>query len=267
MNFAINICKVFMFLFNMETFDVRLKTPFTLILAGASGCGKTTWLEKLIKYFKVITDGGVKYERLLWFSGTKQPALFQRIKSTFTGTVKFFDSISKEIYEQVESEGKNSLIVIEDLMQETSGMSGVGKLFTKGRSHLDCNIILLWLNVFPNGSEARTLSINTHHMVLFKNPRDKSQVRYFAQHVAPGKVKQFLDVFADATSKKYGYLHCDFTQDTPDKLRFRTNIFPREQPKPKEEEDKENNWKFKTNSNSHPKVRAKEHQLLVILFV
>ena len=164
----------------METFDVRLKTPFTLILAGASGCGKTTWLERLLKEFKTVTDGASKYQTLLWFSGTKQPALFQRVRATFAGTVRFFDSIDKEVYEQVEKQGRNSTIVIDDLMQETSGMAGVGKLFTKGRSHLNCNIILLWQNVFPSGSEARNLSINAHHMVLFKNPRDKSQVRYFA---------------------------------------------------------------------------------------
>ena len=214
----------------METFDVRLKTPFTLILAGASGCGKTTWLERFLKEFKTVTDGASKYQTLLWFSGTKQPALFQRVRASFAGTVRFFDSIDKEVYEQVEKQGRNSTIVIDDLMQETSGMAGVGKLFTKGRSHLNCNVILLWQNVFPSGSEARNLSINAHHMVLFKNPRDKSQIRYFAQQVAPGKVKQFLKIFADATSKNYGYLHCDFTQGTPDKLRFRTNIFPNEQP-------------------------------------
>ena len=214
----------------METFDVRLKTPFTLILAGASGCGKTTWLERFLKEFKTVTDGASKYQTLLWFSGTKQPALFQRVRTSFAGTVRFFDSIDKEVYEQVEKQGRNSTIVIDDLMQETSGMAGVGKLFTKGRSHLNCNVILLWQNVFPNGSEARNLSINAHHMVLFKNPRDKSQIRYFAQQVAPGKVKQFLEIFADATSTNYGYLHCDFTQGTPDKLRFRTNIFPNEQP-------------------------------------
>ena len=67
-------------------------------------------------------------------------------------------------------------------------------------------------------------------MVLFKNPQDKGQMRYFAQQVAPGKVKQFLEIFADATSENYGYLHCDFTQGTPDKPRFKTNIFPTEQP-------------------------------------
>ena len=49
--------------------------------------------------------------------------------------------------------------------------------------------------------------------------------------------------------------------------RCRGEFFPREQPKTEEETSEENNWKFKTNSNSHPKVRAKEHQLLIILFV
>lgn len=214
----------------MSIYDVRIKTPFSLILAGASGCGKTTWLESFIKHFRILTDGGTRYEKLLWFSGTKQPDLFQRVKSTFKGTIRFFDSIDSEIYSKIEKEGKKAIVVIDDLMHEMGNMSDVGKLFTKGRSHLDCNVILLWQNVFPKGSEIRNLSTNAQHIVVFKNPRDKSQIRYFAQQVAPGKIRQFLSVFEDATSIKYGYLHCDFSQDIPEKARFRTRIFPFEQP-------------------------------------
>ena len=125
--------------------------------------------------------------------------MFKRIKSSFPGTVRFFDSIDSEIYSKIESEGRNSTIVLDDLMHEMSGMSDIGKVFTKGRSHLNCNVILLWQNVFPKGPEMRNLSINAQHIVLFKNPRDKSQIRYFAQQVAPGKVQNFLDVFEDCT--------------------------------------------------------------------
>lgn len=214
----------------MVVYDVRIKTPFSLILAGASGCGKITWLNSFIKHFRLLTDGGIKYEKLLWFSGTKQPDLFQRVESTFKGDIRFFDSIDSEIYSKIEREGKKAIIVIDDLMHEMGGMSDIGKLFTKGRSHLDCNVILLWQNVFPKGSEIRNLSTNAQHVIIFKNPRDKSQIRYFAQQVAPGKVRQFLSVFEDATSRKYGYLHCDFSQDTLEETRFRTSIFPPEQP-------------------------------------
>ena len=115
-------------------------------------------------------------------------------------------------------------------MHEMSSMSDIGKLFTKWRSHLNCNVILLWQTVFPKGPEMRNLSINAQRIIIFNNPRDKSQIRYFAQQVAPGKVQSFLDVFDDCTKRSYGYLHCDFSQNTPEEIRYKTNILPDEQP-------------------------------------
>ena len=202
-----------------------------MIMAGASGSGKTTWLEKFLKYIDLLTDDdGSKYRHLLWFSGTKQPELFKRIQSIFRGKTEFFNELDKEIYEQIEENRKNSIIVIDDLMHEMSTNSGISKLFTKGRSHLNCTVILLWQSVFPQGSEMRNLSINAQHIIIFKNPRDKSQIRFFAQHVAPGKVTSFLEAFNDSTKKHYGYLHCDFSQNISEDIRFRTNILPGEAP-------------------------------------
>ena len=125
----------------MMIYDIRFKTPFSLILAGASGSGKTTWLENFLKVIDKITDGGEKYQTLLWFSGSNQPELVKRIKSSFKGTTRVFDAIDKEIYSKIEEEGKHSIIVIDDLMHEMSGNQDIGKLFTKGRSHLNCNIL------------------------------------------------------------------------------------------------------------------------------
>ena len=127
-----------------------------MILAGASGSGKTTWLEKFLKYTDLLTDNDrSKYRHLLWFSGTKQPGLFTRIQSIFRGKTEFFNDFDKEIYEQIEENGRDSIIVIHDLMQEMSTNNGIGTLLTKGRFHLNCNVILLWRNVFPQGSEMR----------------------------------------------------------------------------------------------------------------
>ena len=182
-------------------YDIRFKTPFSLILSGASGSGKTTWLEHFLRIFDKITDGKGKYDKLLWFSRTNQPNLFIRIRSNFKGTTRVFDSIDNEIYSTSEKEGTNSIIVVDDLMHEMSSNVDIGKLFTKGRSHVNYNVILLWQNVFPKGSEMRNLSINAQHIVMFKNPRDKSQIQFFAQQVAPGKVTSFLDVFNDCTKR------------------------------------------------------------------
>ena len=172
----------------------------------------------------------INIKKLLWYSGSKQPELFARVEKIFNGTTNFYDEITKEIYEDIENNGQNSIIVIDDLMHEMSTNSGIGKLFTKGRSHLNCNVILLWQNVFPHGTEMRNLSINAQHIIVFKNQCDKSQIRFFAQQVAPTKSKKFLEAFNDSTSRTYGYLHCDFSQTTPEEIRFRTNILPTEIP-------------------------------------
>ena len=212
-------------------YDIRMQTPFSIILSGSLGSGKTTFLERFISTFDKITDGSsTSYPNLLWFSGTNQPELLKRITSSFHGTVRFFDLIDSEIYSKIELEGRNSMIVLDDLMHEMSGMSDIGKLFTKGRSHLNCNVILLWQNVFPKGPEMRNLSINAQDIVIFKNPRDKCQIRVFAQQVASGRVQSFLEAFQDCTRRSYGYLYCDFSQSTPEEIRYKTNILPDQQP-------------------------------------
>ena len=90
-------------------YDIRFKTPFSLILSGASGSEKTTWLEHFLSIFDKITDGKGKYEKLLWFSGTNQPDLFKRIKSNFKGTTRVLDSIDNEIYSKLKRKEKTPL--------------------------------------------------------------------------------------------------------------------------------------------------------------
>jgi len=64
--------------------------------------------------------------------------------------------------------------------------------------------------------------------VVFKNPRDASQIVHVAKQAYPGKVKAVQEAFKNATSAPFGYLLMDFKQCTPDKLRLRTKNFPDE---------------------------------------
>ena len=80
-------------------------------------------------------------------------------------------------------------------------------------------------NVFDKGKVDRTISVNSHYLMLFKNPRDEGQMRSLAQQVFPKKVKFFMDSFTEATKKDHGYLLVDLHPLTPDPLRVRTSIF------------------------------------------
>ena len=63
-------------------------------------------------------------------------------------------------------------------------------------------------------------------MVVFKNPRDASQVTHLAKQMYPGLVKFVQEAFKDATSVPYGYLLVDLKQDTPEDMRLRTTVLP-----------------------------------------
>ena len=44
----------------------------------------------------------------------------------------------------------------------------LGNCLLKADRILNCNILLLWQNVFPKGPEMRNLSINAQHIVVFQ---------------------------------------------------------------------------------------------------
>ena len=61
-------------------YDIRFKTPFSLILSGASGSGKTTWLEHFLSIFNKITDGKGKYEKVYGSAGPTSPTYLKELR-------------------------------------------------------------------------------------------------------------------------------------------------------------------------------------------
>ena len=84
-----------------------------------------------------------------------------------------------------------------------------------------------WFRIyFQKNKESRSISLNAQYMVLFKNPRDTSQISHLVKQMYPGKVKLVQESFENATKVSYGYLVIDLKQETPEQLRLRTSIFP-----------------------------------------
>ena len=122
---------------------------------------------------------------------------------------------------------KPVLLVIDDLMQETNDT--VANIFTKISHHRNVSVLYLAQNLFPKNKHARTISLNSHYLVLFKNPRDAGQFAVLARQMYPNGSKFAVEAFKDATEQPYGYLLVDLKPDTEERLRLRTNVFPGEQ--------------------------------------
>ena len=115
------------------------------------------------------------------------------------------------------------IVVLDDLMWESSSSHVVGNLFTRVAHHRECFIIHITQNLFQGGKVTRTQSLNAHYLVLFKNPRDRQQILYLARQIYPRKENFVLDSFEDATRRNYGYLLVDLNPITPEELRLRTD--------------------------------------------
>ena len=87
------------------------------------------------------------------------------------------------------------------------------------------SVMYIVQNLFHRGKHHRTISLNAHYMVLFKNPRDVSQIMALAHQMYPQRTNYFLEAYAAATALPHGYLVIDMKQETPDILRLRSHIF------------------------------------------
>ena len=99
-------------------------------------------------------------------------------------------------------------------------------IFTKISQHRNHSVVYLTTNIFYKHKQTRTLSLNSHYIVLFKNERDVTQVVNLARQMFPGKSAFMIDAITNATSAWYGYLLIDLKQKTDDKHRLRTGIVP-----------------------------------------
>lgn len=126
------------------------------------------------------------------------------------------------------SDLRSRLVVIDDLMRETN--SDLVDLFTKGSHHFNVSIMYITQNIFNQGKGRRTISLNTHYIVAFKNPRDRVQIQTLSRQVCPENCRYVQEAYKDATETPFGYLVFDLKQSTPDLHRYRTNIFPSDVP-------------------------------------
>ena len=193
--------------------DPSWKHPFTAIVAGPTGCGETMLTSKFITLASVMITPVP--EKIIWCFGVYQDEFDKYPDIDFREGLpdpNSFDGTTK------------TLLVIDDLMSETN--ESVTKIFTKISHHRSVSVLYLSQNLFFGGKQNRTISLNTHYMVLFRNPRDASQISVLGKQMYPNKSKILVEAFRDATSSPYGYLLIDMRPDLEDKFRLRTGIFP-----------------------------------------
>ena len=196
------------------------------MVAGMIGSGKTVWVQSLLQQAQTVIDQPP--ERIIWCYSQWQPAYTQLLM--MIPTTEFVkgipESLENDSYLDV---NKRNMIVIDDQMTEAGKDNRIVNLFTKGSHHRNLNVIYIVQNLFHQGKGNRSISLNSHYLVLFKNPRDKLQILTLAKQMYPSETAWFIKEYEEAVRRPYGYLFVDLRPTTPDRCRLRTNVLPGEE--------------------------------------
>ena len=212
---------------SLETMDqmtssktMTFKHPFSMVVSGPSGSGKSVWTKKLLLSSLIQPSP----ERIIWCYGQWQP-LYDNIRKRIP-RIEFVNGIPDHLNDQHYIDvSKRNVLVFDDLMTEAKCDQRIADLFTKGSHHRNISVVYLTQNLFPQGKACRDIILNTQYMVLFNNPIDRQQVGTLAKRIYPSTSAVFMKRFERATSYPYGHLVIDLKSDTAEKDRLHTEIF------------------------------------------
>lgn len=194
---------------------VKLRHPFTAIVAGSTGAGKTVFISNLLRARHSMVHPPV--ERVIY-----SYARFQQAYENLTG-VEFVKGT-----DYVLDPSRPTLLIIDDQAGVCDKIN-VEQLFTVDSHHSNCSVILVTQNLFQDCKSFRTAALNAQYMFLFKSPRGAMQVSHLARQMyPPARARRMVAAYADATKEPFSYLLVDMKSDTEDALRLRTCVLPQE---------------------------------------
>ena len=204
----------------------RFQHPFTSMIAGMTGSGKTAWVRSLLQQASETIHPPP--ERIVWCYSQWQPAYTEMLVAM--PHIEFVKGIptalEQDSYFDVNT---RNLIVFDDQMIDASKDKRIVNLFTRGSHHCNLSVIYIVKNLFHQGKGSRSISLNSHYLVLLKNPRDKLQILTLAKQMYPGQTDFFLNQCEVAVKRPFGYLLIDLKTTTQDNCRLRTNVLPSEE--------------------------------------
>lgn len=200
--------------------DARIHMGSCMLVTGPIWSGKTSFVIRMLDSAHVVFDVRPRY--IYWFYGHKtamHDVLTKKNYIMHEGLPENFDHCER-----------NSVIVLDDLMEETKNSEAVTNLFTKAAHHKPYFLINITQNLFFQSPQQRTRHLNTQYMVIFKNPRDMNQINYLGRQLYPNKKNYLIDIYKDATEKQYGYLFIDLHTKTSELIKCRSDILPLDPP-------------------------------------
>jgi hypothetical protein len=193
-------------------------SPFTMILCGATGSGKTQWLMKFLKNYSDIIEPPPN--KILYCYGEMNESIIN-LKNK---GIETFNGMPDQ--EMLQAQQKPLLLILDDLMLNVNS-DFLDLLFTRGSHNWNVSVIFVTQSLY--GRNIKTARANAHYLVLMRNPSAQLHVRTTGSQLFPRRLNYFMKSYNDATKQPYSYLLINMHPNATENLRLTSNIFPGEE--------------------------------------
>ena len=132
--------------FSQKCQRFRFKHPFTSMIAGMTGSGKTAWVRSLLQQASETIYPPP--ERIVWCYSQWQPAYTQMLVAM--PHIEFVKGIPTALEQDSYFDvNKRNLIVFDDQMIDASKDERIVNLFTRDSHHCNLRVIYIVQNLFP----------------------------------------------------------------------------------------------------------------------
>lgn len=209
-------------------FDITFKFPFSWLICGGSGSGKTTHVLNFLEFKNELMSNS-KCKNVLYFYNQWQSSFdtFSQ-KNIVTEWVQGMPEINDIKMKIIDKQETGTIIVIDDFFHQLN--QDILELFTVMSHHGNISVILLAQSLFGSGKNNlfRTISLNSTYISVFKNPRDNQQIAALARQLRPQNWRWIVDAYYEATKRPHSYIFIDNHQKTCEEIRIRSRMLPNE---------------------------------------
>ena len=214
----------------VEALDMRVNHGSTHLLCGPSNSGKTVRVANILRNKDSYIKGGDKIKNVVFCYSAWQN-IYSQLDSEGVVTKWVNELPTDEQYRDLVAAYANrggSIVVLDDFLTEIN--KDMVQIVCVSSRHYNTSTFLLFQNLFPSNPLARQISLNVKYLYIHKNPRENTQMNFLARQISPNDYKWIVAAYQEATKEPYGCLVIDMTQETPNYLRFRSNVLPHEFP-------------------------------------
>jgi len=135
-------------------------------------------------------------------------------------TVNLFLKDNDDVIDRLKqyARGMPILVIFDDMINSKS-INDIASLFTVDARHLNMSLIFLSQRIFVNNEYFRQISQNSDYFVLFKNPRNSSEIRTLATQITPGNLS-LVNIYMEATKEPFSYLFINLTQEGKSETKY-----------------------------------------------